>query len=427
VGRISAAITLLPLMGLLMQPTGARALDDVVSLGAFSLDVTGFIEGRAIVSGQTRSWEDGGLGKIRYGGDAAGARRVLARAEGALVVVPKFGFDWSATIVLTANDQQRQAFDLQEAVLHYRPAPSREVGFRARLGAFYPPISLENNGLAWTSPYTITSSAINSWVGEELKTIGGEATIFRRTGDWEIGLTGAVYGYNDPAGTLLAWRGWSFNDRETGFLDRLQLAPLRIFRPPNRLSTHAKTEKPFHEIDGRAGVYAGMDITHADYGKLTALWYDNKADDRVSEKGQFSWRTKFWTLGYQAVLPGDMDLIAQVMKGSTSLITIAPPRGPVEHNGYWSGFALLSKGWDRNRVSVRGEYFSADDRDITAGDDNSERGAALTLAYIYRPASNQRLTLEFLYVTSRRPERAFMGLPARANETQTQASYRFFF
>ncbi len=52
-----------------------------------------------------------------------------------------------------------------------------------------------------------------------------------------------------------AWRGWSFNDRETGFFDRLQLAPIRITQPPRRLSNQASTEKPFHEIDGRAGVY----------------------------------------------------------------------------------------------------------------------------------------------------------------------------
>ncbi len=414
-------------MALLAQPSPARALDDVLSLGDFSLDVNGFLEGRAIMSGKTRSWEDGGLGKLRYGGTASGERRYIARVEGAVAIVPKFGFDWSGVMILTANDQQQQGVDIQEAFLQYKPAPSREVGFKARVGAFYPPISLENNGLAWTSPYTITSSAINSWVGEELKTIGGEATIYRRTEDWEFGLTGAIFGYNDPAGTMLAWRGWSFNDRETGFFDRLQLAQIRIFRPPSRMSTHAKTEKPFHEIDGRAGVYASIDIKNADYGRLTALWYDNKADDRVSENNEFSWRTKFWSVGYQTDLPGDLDLITQVMKGSTSLITIAPPRGPVEHNGYWSAFALLSKEWGQNRVSIRGEYFDADDRDITATDNNNEDGAAFTLAYVYRPTTNQRLTFEFLHVTSRRPERAFLGQPEKTNENQAQVSYRFFF
>ncbi len=76
---------------------------------------------------------------------------------------------------------------------------------------------------------------------------------------------------------------------------------------------------------------------------------------------------------------------------------------------------------------MRAEYFKADDRDITASDIYSENGAAVTLAYIYRPAANQRLTLELLHVTSRRPERAFLGLPEKTNENQAPASYRFFF
>ena len=41
-----------------------------------------------------------------------------------------------------------------------------------KIGAFYPPISLEHRASGWTNPYTISSSALNTWVGEELRTIG---------------------------------------------------------------------------------------------------------------------------------------------------------------------------------------------------------------------------------------------------------------
>ncbi len=114
------------------------------------------------------------------------------------------------------------------------------------------------------------------------------------------------------------------------------------------------------------------------------------------------------------------------MNGSTTLITIRPPIGPIVATNYWSAFALISKEWDRHRLSFRAERFVTSDHDIFP-DNNNERGTALTLAYVYRPAVKQRLTLELIRVTSGRPERGFLGLAPHATETQAQASYRFFF
>ena len=54
-----------------------------------------------------------------------------------------------------------------------RPRTGR-VSWSVKAGAFFPTISLENDDLGWTSPYTLTPSAINSWIGEELRTIGSE-------------------------------------------------------------------------------------------------------------------------------------------------------------------------------------------------------------------------------------------------------------
>ena len=424
-GRRLARLVLLP-AAVLATYAPARAYEDVVSYGGFSLDLTGYLEGRFIVSSDTRSWDDAGLGKVRYGGTAGGDPRVLPRVESKVVLEPKFGFDWSGTVVVSGNDQQRTALDVTEAFLQYKPAPTQGLGFKAKLGAFFPPISQENTGVAWTSPYTITSSAINSWVGEELKTIGGEVTFFHRGEDMEVGLTGAVYGANDPAGTLLAWRGWSLNDRQTGFFDHLQLAPIPIISPTGKLSTQAREEEPFHEIDGRLGYYVQLTAEDVAYGKVSVLWYDNKADDHGFVNGQWAWRTKFLSIGYSTDLPGDVDLIAQYMTGSTTVITIPKPVGPIVDTNYSSAYALLSKEWGKNRLSMRAEYFETDDRDKFA-DNNNEHGMALTLAYIFRPAVDQRLTIEVLGVSSRRPERAALGLPTHAFETQTQASYRLFF
>jgi len=417
---------LLPLIAFVLYPVFAQAGEVGFAFGDLALDVKGFVEGRFIVTGKTRSWENASLGKTRYGGSDTGETRVLARGEGALVLQPRFGFDWTGHIQLSANSQQRTAVDVTEAFLQYKPAPTSSFGFRAKGGAFFPPVSQENSGLAWTSPYTITSSAINAWVGEELKTIGLEATLFHQSDDLEIALTGAAHMANDPTGTLLAWRGWAVHDREAGLFDRLRLAPIRMIRPGGMLDSQAPTEEPFHEIDGRVGYYAALTLDHVDYGHFSALWYDNNADDHAIAYGQWAWRTKFWSLGYKTALPGDLDFVAQYMRGSTTVITIPPPVGAIVDTGFWSVYGLISKTWNAHRLSLRAEHFKTNDRDIFP-DNNNERGTALTFAYIYRPAENQRLTLEVLYVTSRRPERQSLGLPVRARETQPQASYRFFF
>jgi hypothetical protein len=409
-----------------MVVAGPAAADEGILPPDFGLTLKGYIEGRLVMTDHERSWQDGGLGKLRYGGASDGGTRTLARAEGALIVQPQFGFDITGNVVLAFNGQQRTAVDVVEAFLQYKPAPTGSVGVRGKVGAFFPPISLENTGIAWTSPYTITSSAINSWIGEELKTIGGEITGFYHDEDIEVGITGALFGKNDPAGTLLAWRGWSLNDRETGLFDRLRLAPIRITRPTGVLYEQAPTEEPFHEIDGRVGYYIGLSIDHADFGQLNILRYDNRADDHAFEHDQWAWHTKFWAVGYKVQLPADIDLVTQVMKGSTSVITIPAPVGPIVYPEFWSAYLLLSKAWGRHRLSLRADRFGADDEDGFP-DINSEHGNALTASYIFRPVENHRLTLEVVHVDSRRRERSFLGLPANAHETQIQASYRIFF
>ncbi len=424
--RSRIALALVPFVTLAVQATPARAVNDVLSTGDLSLDISGYLEARAIYTGDNQSWENGGLGKLSFSGNAKGDGRVLAKADGAVVFKPKLGFDWTGYVAVVANDRQRTALDISEAFLQYKPVPNTLFGIKAKAGAFFPPISGENAGLAWTSPYTITPSAINSWVGEELKTIGGEATIYHREGDWQMDLTGAVFLANDPAGTLLAWRGWSLNDRVTGLFDKLSLAQIRIIRPTGNLNTQAPTEKPFHEIDGHAGYYVGLSLEHADYGKLSVLRYDNKANDHAFVLSQWAWDTKFWTVSYKVQLSGDVDVLTQYMKGSTTVITIPAPVGPIVYTDYTSAFGLISKDWGRHRLSFRGEYFKTEDEDRFP-DNNNEHGTAFTLAYIFRPVVNQRLTVELLHVDSWRPERQYIGERVRQKDLQTQISYRFFF
>lgn len=398
----------------------AQAEDELPSLKA-----KGLIDVRLAVTDNTLSWENKGLGKTRYGGQGD----VIARlAEASLILQPKITWDLSGFVHLTANTQQKHAIDVVEAFLSYKPAPTGQFGVRARAGAFFPPISLENTNLAWTSPYTISSSAINSWVGEELRSTGAEVTAFRQGEDVTVSLTASGFYYNDPAGTVLAWRGWAIHDREAGITERLPLPNVRITRPGARLFRQAPHIEPFKELDDRAAYYIAGRIEHADWGEFRVLHYSNPADDRELTNGQWPWDTRFTSFGLKTSLPGDIELVAQYMDGSTKIISVPGALSSVVDVGFRSGFVLVSHAWDMHRVSLRLEYFDTTDQDRLFPDDNNEWGNAITAAYVLRPTDNQRLTFEFLRIHSTRPERTLsFGQPRTATENQLQASYRFFF
>jgi hypothetical protein len=77
----------------------------------------------------------------------------------------------------TTADGDRNPIDLTEAFLEWRPYPQSHWRWRSRLGAFYPPISLENRGVGWQSLYSLSASAINTWIGEEIRAIGLEVAL----------------------------------------------------------------------------------------------------------------------------------------------------------------------------------------------------------------------------------------------------------
>lgn len=391
-----------------------------------SIDVIGLVDARLVLTDGTVSWEERGLGKTRWGGDAAGESRVVSRiAEASLIFLPKFNWDWSGVVHIKTDSQQHQPVDIIEAFLRYKPVPKSEYSYEVKLGAFFPPISLENKAIAWTSPYTISSSAINTWVGEELKTLGAEFTVGREFDDFDLSFTGAAFMANDPAGTLLAWRGWALHDREAGLFDQLPLAPIRTIEPGGTVERQAPWVEPFHQIDSRVGGYAGLTIDHYALGRLSVLYYDNQSYDRAFDGFQYAWDTHFLSAGYENELPGGIEFISQAMVGNTSMDT-RPVLGSKVDNDYWSVFTLFSKRFGDHRISFRYDHFQVADDDFTADDLNQENGNAWTAAYVLRPFNKQRLTLEALHVDSKRPERAFLNLPVRAKETVLQASYRFF-
>ena len=236
-----------------------------------ALTVTGYGDFRALASPSQTAWLNGGLSKFRYGDSDGNFRLAEAVAQGDL----RLGDDFSLVALARAEPEQRTGIDLLESYLSWHPAAGGAWSWSVKTGAFFPTISLENDDLGWTSPYTLTPSAINSWIGEELRTIGSEGIVrYDGGGFGSFSFTGAVTCCNDPAGVLIADRGWAMDDRPTGLFSDLRLpeASVKLF--------HLSDDRTpmFDEIDSTPGWYAGLGWQLAGIGKLTVLRYDNEGD-----------------------------------------------------------------------------------------------------------------------------------------------------
>ena len=123
-----------------------------------ALSVSGYADFRLIAPPRETAWLNGGLSKFRYGGDGGTFRFSEAVLQGDL----KLGDDLSAVAVLRGEPEQRTGIDMLEGYVSWHPLAAGPVSWSVKAGAFFPTISLENDDLGWTSPYTLTPSAINS-------------------------------------------------------------------------------------------------------------------------------------------------------------------------------------------------------------------------------------------------------------------------
>src|SRR5436190_1165610 len=190
---------------------GGVLLASACTAEAQEFSANGFLDGGLVIPSHDKSWLKGGFGKLDNGGGGGQSPALVSQGVADL----RLTLDPSAFVFATvrASPDQHAPFDVLEAYGRYQPIATADRLWSIKLGAFFPPISLENESVGWTSPWTLTPSAINSWVGDELRTIGGESTFEWRYPDGALGLTGAAFGFNDPTGTLLANRGSAHRQR----------------------------------------------------------------------------------------------------------------------------------------------------------------------------------------------------------------------
>jgi len=363
----------------------------------------------------------GGFGSLRFGGNESGLR--IGRIR--LAATQTFGNLWSVHLDASSwGDHDKIPAGLTEAWLQLRPYPFAGPfgGYRLRIktGAFYAPISLENRTSGWESPYSLSYSAINSWLGEEVRTIGTEAQLDwlgTRSGQaFEIGLTAGLFGWNDGAGTALAYGGFTLTDRQTVLWGRAGA-------PGTRLLNRAE---PFREMSGNAGAYGGVEVRYFDRVVLRFLRYDNDANPGTPDPVTHaqSWSTTFDSAGVRAESGNGWTVIGQYLNGGTYI----SPTGEDRRWPFRATFALLSKRFGPHTFSVRYDRFEVDG----PGDDEDEgsevwqKGHALTLAYIFQPGPQWRITLEWLHVTGASYSlEEFADGPPLVRQTQVQLALRY--
>ena len=390
----------------------ALALISMPALADGHLDLS--VDLRLIAADGRTSYLDGGLGKLRFDEDHDGLQIGRLRAAWSQPFGETLNLRIDASL-WRLNDHN--AFDLTEAYLEYRPYPRAGLRSRVKVGAFYAPISYEHRAAGWTNPYLISSSAINTWVGEELRTIGAEYSLdwlgTRSGHDFDAGLVAAIYGYNDPAGVIVASRGWSLHDRQTTLFGKVG-EPGEVPVPGRVL---------FKEIDDRPGYYVGAHLRYLDRVELRYLRYDNRADPERFDAGinDFAWLTYFDSIGLRIETANGWTLISQWLGGET----IIEPESGYESWEYSATFALISKAIGPHRVSVRADWFDVDHYETSYPPGDRESGSAWTAGYSFERDEHWNFAVEALQIRSDVSSRAWIGEPANATERQLQVQVRY--
>ena len=420
VSRDRLALRAMFLAGILM-PHDASAEPDVLA----RLGITGSIDARVVVADGEESWQNDGLGKLRFDGNDLGrAQARVAIADAHLIAQPNFG-DFRFHIDGRFQHSDRVSIGLNQAWIAWKPIPKGETKISARAGLFYPPISLEHDGPGWTTTRTLTPSAINSWIGEEVKVVGLEGKVSTPIGAHEITVAAGVFAANDTTGILLTFRGWALHDVGVNAFDRLPL-PRRSNQALDGLASYTT---PVNELDNRPGYYVHGVWQLPERLSVNATWFDNRGDPEAIEASrEYGWRTKFINIGMRFDVDDKTQLMAQAMRGTTKMgHPDADGRFPFDVT-YRSAYLLGTRQMGKGRLTVRGDLFDVvDQTDVTIDNNNNETGWALTGAYMHPLSDRATVRVEIVHLSSNRPARTLMASSSKAGQDQFQLSLRYEF
>jgi hypothetical protein len=416
---LSGSATLLGCALAALSPAPASA-SDLRLFTRDSFELNGDV--RAVAVKGEKSWVEGGLGKLRSGG--SGSTRVTPQLGNlSLVWKPQFTWSLGAVVVGSLEGGERTDAGLSQAYLTFRPMRSDKLALSARAGLMWPPVSLEHEGADWHVRDSITPSAINSWIGEEVRPVAAEASLGATLGRHKLRATAALMAANDTSGTLLTFRGWALHDRTTLAFRRQPLPPLG-----DELGGYqAPYTHPLIDLHSgfahRPGYYAKLAWQPPAPVRVELFHYDNRANPQdFNADLEWGWRTRFDDLGLVADLPGGIGFKAQALEGRTRMGFAQEGRRWVD-NRFRSAFLLVTRHFGAIGLAARAEAFATRNRGSLVDDEYSEDGWSGMIAAQrqWRAATG---LVELLHVSSVNPAREHAAEPPRQRQTQLQAELR---
>jgi hypothetical protein len=376
--------------------------------------IQGILSARGVDASGPPSWLEHGFGRLEAGGD-----------RNTFFATANLGADWRPAPWLTLH-----ASGLA------RHEPSRYAGRRGglvdayvelhndqwqlRAGQFFLGTSRENVGPLWSSPYTISFSALNTWIGEEVRPVGVD---LQWKPNFYVSGGATVFKDNDTMGALLAWRGWSIGNRLTVYNEVLPLPPL-FSLPTGFPDQRSDGTVPFeHDLDKRYGYSGRVRFQLPERAMVQVTHVDNRGD-RKEYRDEYAWQTRFDVIGAQAGLTSPTTFAAEYARGKTGMG--APPI--FVNADFWTWYLLVSHKTGHERFSVRYDGFSTTDRDhAPLAETNTEHGRAWLFAWLHDVSENVRLGAEYVRVTGDRPAAAESGFSpvTDAHTVTVELRYRF--
>ena len=382
--------------------------------------VQGWVEANvAGASGET-GWLRGGFGKLQAG-------------RGSSVVTGDAVVDWRPRLTdtvqfdVTGQVQSEAAgpASLTETYVRWKPVPTSALRYAFRAGRFFPPLSLENDGPGWTPTRTLTPSAIDTWVGEELLVTGLEGQVRTRLGDHGLGVTGGLFQGADAAGSLLAYRGWALDNVLTGGNAAVRLPDTPGAGYEAVFVKQARVARPGVEVDGGGGYYLRGDWQPPAPVALNLVYFYNPANPTIVTRGQYGWTTRLIGGGLVYQAGARDEVLSQYLWGSTKMGAVFPDGRHPADMVFSSAYVLWSHHLNGGgRLSLRGDYFATRDNSFQHLYDNGERGYAATAAWIKPWSDHLRSAIELIDVESRRGARETIAEPDQQSQTQVKVSLR---
>ena len=376
-----------------------------------ALSLRALLDVRLVGQGPQPSMLEGGPGKTRYGGitENGEAESITRFAVSQFALQPAVMLPWGIRAMAQLNwdvdidtngdfGAYTNAPRLVEGLFRKEWAGAAD-GWALQGGVMTPAFSLENTGPAWTPLATLTPSAANTWLWEEVKPVGVEGEWWgAMPGDVQLDTAAGLGWGADQVGSLLAHRGWVLSDYLPGVNNSQQI-------PGTNKYAHV-----FDEQDGYPALWGGLSA--ADPWQIAELrlgYFDNLGN--LGADGV--WETRFGEAGMQCEPLRGLEVLMQGMVGN------ATTRGKALESRFSTWYPLVSYRYGGSRISARYDNFSV--TDVDGPPSTAESGYAVTLAYLFEFWLRHRVGFEYIYVDSERPG----GHPAHMSQGGWQLSYRF--